>query len=82
VEHGLAPAGGGTVWIKARRDGKALTVTIADNGVGMAAPDAGAREGLGTQIVRTFATGELRGSIDWQPRPGGGTKAIVTANLR
>jgi hypothetical protein len=42
----------------------------------------GGGEGLGTQIVRTFATGELRGSIDWQPRQGGGTKAIVTANLR
>ncbi|MDR2378888.1 MAG: PAS domain-containing sensor histidine kinase [Bifidobacteriaceae bacterium] len=119
VEHGLAPAGGGTVWIKARRDGDELTVTIADNGVGMpafaaraaapgpgsasgsasgsaaglaagsaagsAAGGIGARgggEGLGTQIVRTFATGELRGSIDWQPRQGGGTKAIVTANLR
>ncbi|MDR0591742.1 MAG: PAS domain-containing sensor histidine kinase [Bifidobacteriaceae bacterium] len=83
VEHGLAPAGGGTVWIKARRDGDALTVVIADNGVGMPAPgQGGPAEGLGTQIVRTFATGELRGSIDWQPRPGGGTKAIVTANLR
>jgi two-component sensor histidine kinase len=80
VEHGLAPAGGGTVWIKAKRDGDALTVTIADNGVGM--PSGAAHEGLGTQIVRTFATGELRGSIDWQPRAGGGTKAIVTANLR
>jgi two-component sensor histidine kinase len=83
VEHGLAPAGGGTVWIKAKRDGDALTVMIADNGVGMPPPgQAGAGEGLGTQIVRTFATGELRGSIDWFPRPGGGTKAIVTANLR
>jgi two-component sensor histidine kinase len=82
VEHGLAPAGGGTVWIKAKRDGDVLTVTIADNGVGMPAGEAGPGEGLGTQIVRTFATGELRGSIDWRPRAGGGTKAIVTANLR
>ncbi|MDR1633573.1 MAG: PAS domain-containing sensor histidine kinase [Bifidobacteriaceae bacterium] len=82
VEHGLAPVGGGTVWIKAKRDAKALTVTIADNGVGMSPDGPRSHEGLGTQIVRTFATGELRGSIDWQPRPGGGTKATVTANLR
>ncbi|MDR1442677.1 MAG: PAS domain-containing sensor histidine kinase [Bifidobacteriaceae bacterium] len=82
VEHGLAPAGGGTVWIKAQRDGDALAVTIADNGVGMPAGGTGTVEGLGTQIVRTFATGELRGSITWQPRPGGGTRATVTAKLR
>jgi two-component sensor histidine kinase len=82
VEHGLAPAKGGTVWIKASRDGDALTVTVADNGVGMPAQSPGEEAGLGTQIVRTFATGELRGSIEWLPRTGGGTKAVVTANLR
>ncbi|MDR3360897.1 MAG: PAS domain-containing sensor histidine kinase [Bifidobacteriaceae bacterium] len=81
VEHGLAPVGGGTVWIEASRDGDALTVTVADNGVGMPKGAAGEGSGLGTQIVRTFATGELRGSIEWLPRTGGGTKAVVTANL-
>ncbi|MDR0366245.1 MAG: sensor histidine kinase, partial [Bifidobacteriaceae bacterium] len=80
VEHGLTPLGGGTVWIKARREGDALTVTIEDNGVGM--PDQPSEAGLGTQIARTFASGELRGSIDWGRRPGGGTKAVVTANLK
>ncbi|MDR1825670.1 MAG: PAS domain-containing sensor histidine kinase [Bifidobacteriaceae bacterium] len=82
VEHGLAPAGGGTVWITAARDGQALTVTIADNGIGMPDEPSADQGGLGTQIVRTFATGELRGSIQWQPRPGGGTRAIVEAKLR
>jgi two-component sensor histidine kinase len=81
VEHGLAPAGGGTVWIKASRDGDSLTVTVADNGVGMPKQGAEGGGGLGTQIVRTFATGELRGSIEWHPRPGGGSMAVVTANL-
>ncbi|MDR2380591.1 MAG: PAS domain-containing sensor histidine kinase [Bifidobacteriaceae bacterium] len=81
VEHGLAPAGGGTVWIKARRTGDALSVTVADNGVGMPKGDPSASAGLGTQIVRTFATGELGGSIEWLPRTGGGTKAQVTAHL-
>jgi two-component sensor histidine kinase len=81
VEHGLAPVGGGTVWIKASRDGDSLTVAVADNGVGMPEEGTGEGAGLGTQIVRTFATGELRGSIEWLPRTGGGTKAVVTANL-
>ncbi|MDR1393687.1 MAG: PAS domain-containing sensor histidine kinase [Bifidobacteriaceae bacterium] len=81
VEHGLGPVGGGTVWIEATRRADSLTVTVADDGAGM--PTGGPAEGagLGTQIVRTFATGELRGSIDWTSRPGGGTKAVVTASL-
>jgi two-component sensor histidine kinase len=82
VEHGLAPAGGGTVWIKATRDGDSLTVTVADNGVGMPKDGPGEGAGLGTQIVRTLTTGELRGSIDWLPRAGGGAKAVVRADLR
>jgi two-component sensor histidine kinase len=82
VEHGLAPAGGGTVWIRAARQGDRLSVTVADNGVGMPQAGPGEGAGLGAQIVRTFATGELRGSIEWLPRTGGGTKAVVTANLR
>jgi two-component sensor histidine kinase/PAS domain-containing protein len=81
VEHGLGPAGGGTVWIKTRRTGSDLTVTVEDNGVGMLLQRVGKDAGLGTQIVRTFATGELRGTIDWAPRTGGGTKAQVTAKL-
>ncbi|MDR1427649.1 MAG: sensor histidine kinase [Bifidobacteriaceae bacterium] len=82
VEHGLAPKGGGTVWIQADREGPHLTVTVSDDGVGLDGTDPSATEGLGTQIVRTFVTGELRGSIKWRPRPGGGTQAIVEANLR
>jgi two-component sensor histidine kinase/PAS domain-containing protein len=80
VEHGLGPAGGGTVRIEARREGPRLNVTIADNGVGM--PDPVPVGGLGTQLVRAFAAAELHGSIDWRPNPGGGTRAIVTANLK
>jgi two-component sensor histidine kinase len=81
VEHGLTPVGGGTVWITAAREGDTLTVTVADNGVGMKEEGPSEGGGLGTQIVRTFATGELRGSIEWLPRTGGGTKAVVVANL-
>ena len=83
VEHGLAPCGGGTVWIAATRNGMELEVSIADNGVGLGSGGAAAmKPGLGTQIVKTYATSELRGSIEWLPRTGGGTKAVVRANLR
>jgi two-component sensor histidine kinase len=82
VEHGLAPKGGGTVWIQADRSGPRLTVTVSDDGVGLDGTDPSAGEGLGTQIVRAFVTGELRGAIEWRPRPGGGTQAVVEARLR
>ncbi|MFP3675061.1 ATP-binding protein, partial [Bacillus sp. SIMBA_031] len=67
VEHGLEGRTG-TVWLLAdRSDGEGndelLTVTIADDGVGL--PDGPYNEGLGLQIVRTLVTSELGGSIKW-----------------
>jgi two-component sensor histidine kinase len=82
VEHGLAPQGGGTVRITADRDANRLTVAIEDDGVGLGGTDPAEAGGLGTQIVRTFVAGELRGAIEWTERPGGGTRAVVEANLR
>ena len=38
-------------------------------------------EGLGMQILRTLVASELRGSIRWQPRPGGGTTVTITAQV-
>ena len=75
VEHGLQELGG-TVWLSAHRykndsGDDALTVTIADDGVGL--PEGQIAEGLGLQIVRTLVTSELGGTIDWSPREGGGT---------
>ncbi|WP_269937184.1 sensor histidine kinase [Arthrobacter sp. HY1533] len=75
VEHGLQEKGG-TVWLMANRyknasGDDALTVQIADDGVGL--PEGHIAEGLGLQIVRTLVTSELGGTIDWSPREGGGT---------
>ena len=75
VEHGLQDREG-TVWLIADRyknssGDDALTVKIADDGVGL--PQGTVAEGLGLQIVRTLVTSELGGTIDWSPREGGGT---------
>ena len=37
--------------------------------------------GLGTQIVQQMVRGELRGSIEWTPREGGGTLVTLMINL-
>ena len=86
VEHGLAGRAG-TVWLLAERsdgdeadDGEeVLTVTIADDGVGL--PDTPHVEGLGLQIVRTLVTSELGGTIEWKPRDGGGTAVRIRLSL-
>ena len=83
VEHGLSSTGGGTVEVKAQRDGADLTVTVADDGIGMGeGRDKVTSGGLGTQIVNTLVTNELQGSIVWSPREGGGTLVTVAVVLR
>lgn len=81
VEHGLAGIEGEVV-VAAYRFRRQLHVTVADNGRGL--PEgfvlAGSQR-LGLQIVRTLASGELRGSIELRPRPGGGTEAVLVVPL-
>jgi two-component sensor histidine kinase len=82
VEHAFAPGKGGEIVITAHRFRRQLHVTVADNGVGLPAdfsPDGAGR--LGLQIVRTLATGELRGTIELRPRPEGGTEAVLVVPL-
>lgn len=83
VEHGLSAVGGGTVEVTAEREGQALRVVVADDGGGLP-ESAGAGSGLGTQIVSTLVANELRGSIEWGPREGGGrgTQVVLEAVLR
>lgn len=82
VEHGLEGRAG-TVWLVADRsegdDGEELTVTIADDGVGL--PQTPHVEGLGLQIVRTLVTSELGGTITWERREGGGTDVKIRLSL-
>jgi two-component sensor histidine kinase len=82
VEHGFPEIDGvgavGEVVVTAARRRKQLTVTVADDGIGLPAEfDADKGGNLGLQIVRALVTGELRGTIELRARPEGGTEATV-----
>ena len=51
---------------------------VADTGKGLP-PDFSLEDSqrLGLQIVRTLVTGELGGTLELRPRPGGGTEAVL-----
>ncbi|WP_405002697.1 sensor histidine kinase [Georgenia subflava] len=78
VEHGLAGRSG-TVTVDARRTGARLEVRVRDDGAGI--EEGRVLAGLGTQIVNTLVTGELRGSISWTRVPEGGTEVVLRALL-
>ncbi len=80
VEHGLKKSGG-TVVVRSERQSRDLVVSVIDDGVGIdpAAPPSGT--GLGMQIVRTLVAGELHGTMEWLPRPEGGTQVLIKARL-
>ena len=85
VRHGLAPRPqGGSVWITARRDSGRLTVTVEDDGVGIADDSPYASPlGIGVRNARE----RLRrlygsaGTLALGTRPGGGTRAVLTVPL-
>src|SRR5690606_8676125 len=81
VEHGLANRASGEVEVEAERDGDLLVVTVADDGAGLTDGE-GPGKGLGTQIVQALVQTELRGTITWSPREGGGTSVRIEATLR
>jgi two-component system, sensor histidine kinase PdtaS len=82
VEHAFSPGGGGAVVVAAHRQGRHLHVTVVDTGRGLPAGfELDRSERLGLQIVRTLATGELRGSIELRPRSSGGTEAVLVVPL-
>src|SRR5690606_39875174 len=52
IKHGLEPrTSGGTVWIRARRDGDSVAVTVADDGNGLGS-SATSGSGIGLKNVR------------------------------
>lgn len=84
VEHAFEPPSSASpeVVVSVHRFRKQLHVTVADNGRGL--PDGfdlDSSERLGLQIVRTLATGELRGTIELRTRAEGGTEAVMVVPL-
>ena len=90
VEHGFEarvsgePGGApGEVVVGVHRYRKQLHVIVSDNGRGLPEGfDPGNSQRLGLQIVRTLATGELRGTIELRTRAEGGTEAVLAIPLR
>jgi two-component sensor histidine kinase len=85
VEHAYPGEEGpveGTVEVRLETDGRELTVTVTDDGVGL--PSGFALEesnGLGLSIVQTLVTTELRGTIRMEPRPAGTSGAIAEVRV-
>ena len=71
----------GTIEVRPERDGDRLRLSVVDDGVGISA-ERGPGDGLGTQIVRTLITADLRGSIEWRPGADGGTEVLLDVPLR
>ena len=77
-EGGGAAGGGGTVRIVVRREGGRLRMAVVDDGAGLASGfDVSRDAGLGLQIVRTLVEGELGGTLEYGPTPGGGASFTV-----
>ena len=75
MKHAFPPGRAGQLTIKVEDTGHHLQVVIADNGVGM--PDATARGGFGSRLIRTLAR-QLQAEVLWSPACPG---TIVTMRL-
>jgi two-component sensor histidine kinase len=70
VDHAF-PDGNGTVTVTLARSDETVHVEVADDGIGVPAGfDAGADDGLGMTIVRTFICSDLGGTIRSEPAGG------------
>jgi two-component sensor histidine kinase len=82
MEHAFEKGSQGEVVVRIQRSRKELTVVVADTGRGLPEGfDLATSDRLGLQIVRTLATGELRGSIDLRAGGAGGTEAVLSLPL-
>lgn len=80
VDHAFGPEGGNVLLRVLPVENERITVEILDDGSGLPEGFAPGRSGLGTQIVRAFVQ-DLRGTIEWDSRPEGGTRVRFTARV-
>ncbi|ACU76536.1 signal transduction histidine kinase [Catenulispora acidiphila DSM 44928] len=82
LEHGLADQGG-SLQVEAHRHGPRLCVVVTDDGNGLPPGfDAATAGNLGLQIVRTLVHGDLKGTFDLRPAPGGrGAVAVLDVEV-
>jgi two-component sensor histidine kinase len=85
LQHGFTSGttrGSESLEVRVVRSEEGLTVTVADNGVGVPPDfDPETSTSLGLQIVRTLVVSELGGRLSITPRPGGGTLVEVDLPL-
>jgi two-component system, sensor histidine kinase PdtaS len=85
LQHGFTSSttrGSESLEVTVVRSEEGLTVTVADNGVGVPPDfDPETSTSLGLQIVRTLVITELGGRLSITPRPGGGTLVEVDLPL-
>jgi two-component sensor histidine kinase len=87
VEHGFEGRDSGNITISVGRGGNSLDVVVEDDGNGLESESEDGKakasgSGLGTQIIETFVKNDFGGTIQWQPRHGGGTRVIMKMKLR
>jgi len=77
VNNALKHAEARRITIRLRRDQERVTLVVADNGkgIGQLSPT---RQGLGLRIMQ-YRAGLIRGTVNLQPRRGGGTEVICSA---
>lgn len=82
VEHAYRDASQGRIEVRAEPADGGLRVEVLDDGSGLPhAFDLATSPRLGLRIVRTLVDGELRGSLLVEPRPSGGTRAMLQVPL-
>jgi anti-sigma regulatory factor (Ser/Thr protein kinase) len=77
IVHAYRERGPGTIQIRAARNGTGLTVTVADDGGGMAPNPDNPGLGLGLAIIGSLAEG-----LEIDSSPGGGTSVRMRFGLR
>ena len=78
LEHAFEQQEGGSVSVVLGDDGDQITIAVEDDGVGLPDDlDLSQTGSLGIKIVRTLATGDLKGTFELHGR-GKGVSAVVT----